>query len=255
MVIDDEPLICQLLHYQLSDAGYEVHTFQSGQAALLSLARSQPDLVLLDVMMPEISGYDLCRQIRAFSQVPVIMLTAKQADDDVVAGLTIGADDYIGKPFHAPQLIARVEAVLRRAASPARPAGRPQRASTPAALVQRSPAPAASPTRPAAPAVAPQPRQGPQLSEARRLRGLSLYDAGQACGVRWEFLQAIEQEQFSYVPRADLRHALHSYSAWLAVDLQPYRRPQARRRITRERLAMAALLTILLVLTLAVLFI
>jgi CheY-like chemotaxis protein len=240
MVIDDEPLICTLLEYQLGGAGYAVTTFQRGEEAMLRLAHEQPDLILLDVMMPEISGWDLCRQIRASSTVPIIMLTAKQGDEDVVTGLTSGADDYVGKPFHQAQLIARIEAVLRRAhGRAARPTPAPAPAQLPPAAVipppadRPAPAPAA-PAPPAAPRPAPRPaptrlpRLGPRLADARRTRGLSLHDAEQAAGVRWEFLQAIEQEQFSYVPRADLRHALKAYSALLEVDLAPYtgRRPR-----------------------------
>lgn len=247
MVIDDEPLIGQLLGYQLGDAGYAVETFQSAREALLRLAQAQPDLVLLDVMMPEISGYDLCREIRAFSQVPLIMLTAKHADEDMVAGLTIGADDYVGKPFSAPQLLARIEAVLRRSGSG--PAARPAR--------PRPAPPAAPPTpRPAEPGPRPAPalpRLGRQFSSARRARGMSLHDAGAACGVRWEFLQAIEQEQFSYIPRPDLRAALRSYSALLSVDLGPYQRPRARRRSLRTSIALAAALTLLMILALGML--
>jgi DNA-binding response OmpR family regulator len=247
MVIDDEPLIGRLLGYQLGTAGYAVSVYQSGQEALLQLARSLPDLVLLDVMMPDISGYDLCREIRAFSQVPVIMLTAKHADDDMVAGLTIGADDYIGKPFSAPQVIARIEAVLRRSG---RAPARPQLA---------APAPAAPPAAPratpaAAPAVMPAPpRLGPRFSEVRRQRGMSLHDAGRACGVRWEFLQAIEQEQFSYIPRPELRAALRAYSAWLDVDLQPYMARRPSRSSLKSTMALAAILTLLVILALAVL--
>jgi CheY-like chemotaxis protein len=250
MVIDDELLIGQLLRYQLGDAGYAVVAYQSGREALLQLSLIQPDLVLLDVMMPEISGYDLCQEIRSFSQVPVIMLTAKHDDDDMVAGLTIGADDYIGKPFSAPQLIARVEAVLRRSGrSPARPVRAAKPVSPPAAVEP----PRQAPATPAARQAPSLPRLGPRLNAARRDRGLSLHDAGQACGVRWEFLQAIEQEQFSYIPRADLRIALRSYSAWLGIDLHPYKRPQARRRSLKANLALAAALTLLVVLTLALL--
>ncbi len=246
MVIDDEPLIGQLLRYQLSDAGYAVATYQSGREALLQLPQIQPDLVLLDVMMPEISGYDLCREIRAFSQVPVIMLTAKHGDDDMVAGLTIGADDYIGKPFSAPQLIARVEAVLRR--SGRMPTLRhPPRPALPAPVAPPALAPVAPPRARAIP------RLGPRLSAARIDRSLSLHDASQACGVRWEFLQAIEQEQFNSIPRDDLRVALRSYSAWLGIDLRPYRRPQPLRRSMRANLALAAVLAMLALLTLAML--
>ncbi|NNJ10188.1 response regulator [Chloroflexales bacterium ZM16-3] len=244
MVIDDEPLIGQLLRYQLGDAGYTVEAYQSASEALARFAYAQPDLVLLDVMMPEISGYDLCREIRTFSQVPVIMLTAKHADEDMVAGLTIGADDYIGKPFSAPQLIARVEAVLRRSGHtptlrPARP-----RPAPPARQDMATPQPIPS-----------RPRLGAQLSAARHDRGLSLHDASHACGVRWEFLQAIEQEQFSYVPRPDLRAALRSYSDLLDVDLRPYMRPRVSRKSMRESIALVAALTLLVILSLALLMI
>ncbi len=114
MVVDDEPLIRQLLTYQLSGAGYVVSTYAHGQAALEHLLLDQPDLVLLDVMMPDMSGWDVCRQIRHFSAVPIILLTAKSADMDVVTGLNSGADDYIAKPYSLEQLLARIEAVLRR---------------------------------------------------------------------------------------------------------------------------------------------
>jgi CheY-like chemotaxis protein len=252
MVIDDEPLIGQLLRYQLGDAGYAVETYQSAGDALLRLAYARPDLVLLDVMMPEMSGYDMCREIRAFSQVPVIMLTAKHGDDDMVAGLTIGADDYIGKPFSAAQLIARIEAVLRRSGhSPAR---RPSPACPAPSAEPAGEGPSRDTPRPAAAPPAPaRPRLGAQLSTARHDRGMSLYDAGQACGVRWEFLQAIEQEQFSYIPRTELRVALRTYSALLNVDLRPYAPSQARRKPLRSSLALAAALTLLAVLTIAML--
>lgn len=249
MVIDDEPLICRLLEYQLGGAGYEVATYQSPYEALLQLSRSQPDLLLLDVMMPEISGWDLCRQIRASSSVPIVMLTAKDGDDDVVRGLTGGADDYVGKPFSQAQLVARIEAVLRRAQpAPARPrAATPPRgvaaqalALDPAAFAPlpqpgapkeapAPPQPQPAPAAPRPPAPARLPRLGARLADARRQRGLSLHDAGRAAGVRWEFLQAIEQEEFSFVPRVELRQALRSYGALLDVDLKPYAGRAARR--------------------------
>src|SRR5215213_311852 len=130
MVVDDEPAIGKLLLYQLSGFGYQVSYFQDGLSALQRLTAERPDLVLLDVMMPHISGWEICRQIRAYSTVPVIMLTGKSADPDIVTGLEAGADDYITKPFSMAQLHARIEAVLRRAAPvsqsrlPARPAVR-----------------------------------------------------------------------------------------------------------------------------------
>src|SRR5215207_5902273 len=116
MVVDDEPAIGKLLLYQLSGFGYQVSYIQDGLSALQRLTAERPDLVLLDVMMPHMSGWEICRQIRAYSTVPVIMLTAKSADPDIVTGLQAGADDYITKPFSMAQLHARIEAVLRRAA-------------------------------------------------------------------------------------------------------------------------------------------
>src|SRR6476659_10031159 len=127
MIVDDEPAIGKLLLYQLSGFGYQVSYVQDGLSALQRLTTERPDLVLLDVMMPHISGWEICRQIRAYSSVPVIMLTAKSADPDIVTGLQAGADDYITKPFSMAQLHARIEAVLRRAtpASQSRLAPRP----------------------------------------------------------------------------------------------------------------------------------
>lgn len=123
MIIDDDPLIRQLLTYQLGGAGYHVSTASSGQDGLGRLLYEQPDLVLLDVVMPGMNGWDVCDQIRAYSSIPVIMLTAKNADMDVVAGFKSGADDYIAKPFSQRQLLARIEAVLRRSRPPAFPPG------------------------------------------------------------------------------------------------------------------------------------
>ncbi|MFQ3662242.1 MAG: response regulator [Chloroflexaceae bacterium] len=235
LVIDDEPVICRLIEYQLGGAGYQVTSYQRGHDALLALTSEVPDLILLDVMMPGMNGWDLCREIRASSTVPIIMLTAKNGDDDIVTGLMSGADDYVGKPFSANTLIARIEAVLRRSRSLRGPR---QPAPTPAAVrVGVAPMPAVEPLAPGreAPGAGPRPgmtasapgadrppRLGPLLAEVRRQRCLSLHDAGEVCGVRWEFLQAIEREQFSYVPHDELRHALRAYSALLGVDLGPY---------------------------------
>ncbi|NTU78173.1 MAG: response regulator [Chloroflexales bacterium] len=264
MVIDDEPLICRLLEYQLGGAGYEVATYARSHEALLELSRAQPDLILLDVMMPEISGWDLCWQIRSSSNIPIIMLTAKDGDDDVVRGLTSGADDYIGKPFSQAQLVARIEAVLRRAQAPAArgraglptpprglaPLG-PQAAPAPRPAPGPEPAPP-DPAPPAGPtARTPLLRLGPHLAEARRQRGLTLHDAGQGSGVRWEFLQAIENEEFSFVPQADLRFALRAYGAFLEVDLKPYASRVARRGRPRPlplTIGMVAMIAIALVL-------
>src|SRR5215216_5090794 len=114
MVVDDEPAIGKLITYQLTSCGYHVSYIQDGLLALHKVLAERPDLVLLDVMMPLISGWELCRQIRASSSIPIIMLTAKSADPDIVNGLRSGADDYVTKPFSMVQLQARIEAVLRR---------------------------------------------------------------------------------------------------------------------------------------------
>jgi DNA-binding response OmpR family regulator len=114
MVVDDEEVTGRLLLYQLQSFGYESVYLQDGLQALQRVLIEQPDLILLDVMMPHISGWEVCREIRACSSVPIIMLTAKDADDDIVAGLGAGADDYVTKPFNMAQLHARIEAVLRR---------------------------------------------------------------------------------------------------------------------------------------------
>lgn len=244
MVIDDEPAIGQLLHYQLSGAGYTVEVYQQAHRALVQIAHAPPDLVLLDVMMPEMSGYDLCRDIRAFSQVPIIMLTAKHADTDMVAGLHVGADDYVAKPFTAAHLIARIEALLRRVNRTSAPKPRPQ----------MQPQPALALTSVVVPPVSPQPaRLGRQFSSARSDRGLSLHDASIACGVRWEFLQAIEQEQFRYIPRNKLGVALRTYSALLNIDLRPYQRhPNAPSRSLQSMLLLLVTLALLIILTLII---
>jgi DNA-binding response OmpR family regulator len=252
-VIDDEPLIGQLLAYQLSGAGYEVLVEQDGYKALSRFALVAPDLVLLDVMMPNINGWDVCRQIRSASNVPIIMLTAKQGDSDVITGLTSGADDYIGKPFSMGQLLARVEAVLRRSTPRV---SEPRRLSSPSASAAASAAAPPLPTSPATPALsrparansqeAELPRLGPHLAALRTARGMSLHQAERVCAVRWEFLQAIETEQFGFVPRKDLRHALHAYAELLGVDLRPYIRPHrtAVRQPLPVSLAISALLLI-----------
>ncbi|NTW00715.1 MAG: response regulator [Oscillochloris sp.] len=249
MVIDDEPLIGQLLRYQLGDAGYAVTSYQSAHEALNQMAHTQPDLVLLDVMMPGISGYDLCREIRSFSQVPVIMLTAKHADEDMVAGLSIGADDYVSKPFSTPHLLARIESVLRRSGPTS--TQKPTRSwPSPPPTLQARPIQQALVSASHPPTL---PRLGSKFNAARHDHSLTLHEASMACGVRWEFLQAIEQEQFSYIPHTELRAALHSYSTLLGIDMSPYQRPQARRKSRQESIVLVAALTLLTVLVIALL--
>ncbi len=126
LVVDDEKEIADLLTLYLENDGYCVQTFDNGADALKSIAEDAPDLAILDVMLPDTDGFSVCRKIREKHFFPVIMLTAKVADDDKIMGLTIGADDYITKPFNPLEVVARVKTQLRRAqrynASPLREA-------------------------------------------------------------------------------------------------------------------------------------
>lgn len=115
LVVDDEVPMTKLIEIYLTKNGYRVDAVTSGEAALQELRKHNYDLVLLDVMMPELSGWDTCKKIRNFSNVPIIMLTARDQILDKVKGLTLGADDYITKPFEEIELLARMEALLRRA--------------------------------------------------------------------------------------------------------------------------------------------
>jgi len=115
LVVDDEPRYVRLMEANLLPEGYQVLKAYEGQKAVELVAEKQPDLVLLDVMMPGLDGFQACERIREFSQVPIIMVTAKGEEQDRVKGLDRGADDYVVKPFSATELLARVRAVLRRA--------------------------------------------------------------------------------------------------------------------------------------------
>ena len=115
LVVDDEPRYVRLMEANLITEGYQVLKAYDGQNAVEIVAEKQPDLVLLDVMMPGLNGFSACERIREFSNVPIIMVTAKGEEQDRVRGLDVGADDYIVKPFSATELLARVRAVLRRA--------------------------------------------------------------------------------------------------------------------------------------------
>lgn len=116
LIIEDEPGLAESVRYALESEGFDVAVAESGFTGLDAVRRSEPDLVLLDLMLPEMSGLDVCRQLRLSSDVPIIMLTAKDAEADKVTGLELGADDYMTKPFSMRELIARVRAHLRRAA-------------------------------------------------------------------------------------------------------------------------------------------
>ena len=118
LVVDDEPRYLKLVGYNLEAAGYEVLTAASGEEALLLVAKKIPDLIILDIRLPGIDGYEVCTKIREFSSVPIIMLTAKGEEQEKVQGLRLGADDYVTKPFGADELMARVETVLRRSLVP-----------------------------------------------------------------------------------------------------------------------------------------
>jgi two-component system KDP operon response regulator KdpE len=114
LVVDDEPQIRRVLRSTLTARGYEVHEARTGEDALESIRENRFDLVLLDVSMPGLSGLAACREIRAGSEVAIIMLTVSDSEEDKVAALDAGADDYVTKPFGTPELLARIRAALRR---------------------------------------------------------------------------------------------------------------------------------------------
>jgi two-component system response regulator RegX3 len=118
LLVEDEESFSDPLSYLLRKEGYEVAVAETGPAALADFDRSGADLVLLDLMLPGLSGTDVCRALRQRSSVPVIMLTAKDGEIDKVVGLEIGADDYVTKPYSSRELLARIKAVLRRGQEP-----------------------------------------------------------------------------------------------------------------------------------------
>ncbi len=115
LVIEDEPSILRLIRLYLEQAGYRVLMAQDGQTGLDLHAREHPALVVLDVMLPVMDGWEVCRRIRQSAATPILMLTARRTEDDRVAGLDLGADDYLTKPFSPRELVSRVRAILRRA--------------------------------------------------------------------------------------------------------------------------------------------
>ena len=114
LIVDDDYNICELLRLYLEKEGFGVQSAGSGTLALEKIGKSMPDIILLDIMLPGMDGMQVCREIRKTSDVPIIMLTAKDDTIDKVLGLELGADDYVAKPFDARELIARIKAVLRR---------------------------------------------------------------------------------------------------------------------------------------------
>ena len=114
LVVDDEPSIGEVVSLYLEQAGYRVTVVRDGQAALDALAREQPDLVVLDLMLPKVDGLEITRRLRSGGNTPIIMLTARKEETDRIVGLEMGADDYVVKPFSPRELVSRVKAVLRR---------------------------------------------------------------------------------------------------------------------------------------------
>lgn len=121
LVVEDEPDILELIRYNLEKEGFSVTGVNSGEAALAHLDRATPDLIVLDLMLPGVNGWEVCRRLKSDPQrncIPIVMLTARTEDADIVAGLDAGADDYVTKPFNPRVLIARVRAALRRVIPP-----------------------------------------------------------------------------------------------------------------------------------------
>ena len=119
LVVEDEPSYVEALSIGLAKEGFRVEVATDGAEALRRFDEVNPDIVLLDVMLPHVSGVDVCRQLRKYSQVPIIMVTAKAAEIDTVVGLEVGADDYVTKPYRMRELVARMRAVMRRRGGPA----------------------------------------------------------------------------------------------------------------------------------------
>lgn len=124
LVVDDDRVLADLVAFTLQREGFQVSQAHDGRSALQRWQVEQPDLVILDVNLPDMDGFTICRQIRAESDTPIIMLTVRGEEDDVVHGLQVGADDYVHKPFSPRQLVARIQAVLRRAGAATVPAVR-----------------------------------------------------------------------------------------------------------------------------------
>jgi len=115
LIVDDEPAIVELAQLYLQKDGFDTVVAADGIQALVQVKKTQPDLVVLDLMLPELDGWEVCKRLQAETSIPVIMLTARSDDVDKIVGLELGADDYITKPFNPRELVARVKAVLRRA--------------------------------------------------------------------------------------------------------------------------------------------
>lgn len=115
LIVDDDPMLSELIGYNLEIEGYVVARAQDGREGLRKFETEQPDLVILDVSMPKLNGWEVCKRIRAVSDTPVMMLTAQGREEDIIRGLDLGADDYLTKPFQVRVLLARIRSALRRA--------------------------------------------------------------------------------------------------------------------------------------------
>ena len=116
LVVEDEASIASFVSLYLKNAGYDVHVAENGEDALTKAESYEPSLIVLDLMLPDIDGIEVCRRLRKRSDVPILMLTARDEDVDKIIGLEVGADDYLTKPFNPRELVARVKSVLRRSA-------------------------------------------------------------------------------------------------------------------------------------------
>ncbi|MCX6071513.1 MAG: response regulator transcription factor [Chloroflexi bacterium] len=124
LIVDDEAHIVELVRLYLEREGFRVDSASDGAQGLRLNSELRPALVILDLMLPEVDGLEVCRQVRAESDVPIVMLTARDEDIDKIVGLELGADDYLTKPFNPRELVARVKAILRRTEAPPRPEGK-----------------------------------------------------------------------------------------------------------------------------------
>jgi DNA-binding response OmpR family regulator len=120
LVVEDEASIASFVSLYLKNAGYDVRAVTTGSAALTQVAAEPPALIILDLMLPDIDGIEICRRVRKTSDVPILMLTARDEDVDKIIGLEVGADDYLTKPFNPRELVARVKSILRRSVSEGR---------------------------------------------------------------------------------------------------------------------------------------
>lgn len=117
LIVDDDPALSEILALKLTPSGFKVLTANTGREALKKAYENKPDLIVLDVMMPEMDGWETCQRLRELSDVPILMLTAKASEEDVVRGFQLGADDYVKKPFNLKELEGRIRAILKRANS------------------------------------------------------------------------------------------------------------------------------------------